>query len=112
MGIPIDKVLAWEVIFTCKSKRYVVLPNYFNNNPIKQISSPTHQGMNLDTKLNFQENLKNVSSKVNKALGLLRKLQNMFPQASLLTILKMIFRPHFDSIDVICDQSDDNTFHQ
>ena len=32
--------------------------------------------MILDTKLNFQEHIKNIQTKVNKTIGLLRKLQN------------------------------------
>ena len=42
--------------------------------------------MILDFKLNFQENLENMLNKVNKTIGLLRKLQNTLPRPSLLTI--------------------------
>ena len=36
--------------------------------------------MILDTKLDFGERMKNVLSKVNKIVGLFRKLQNIFPR--------------------------------
>ena len=39
--------------------------------------------MNLDTKLNFQEHLKNILNKVNKIIGLLRKLQNILAHGPL-----------------------------
>ena len=68
--------------------------------------------MILDTKLNFQERIKTILAKVNKTVGLLRKLQNILPRESLLTIFKSFVRPHLDYGDVIYDQSYNNTFHQ
>ena len=47
---------------------------YFNHNYVKQVPSRKHFGMYLDTKLNFQEHLDNVLSKVNKTTELLHKL--------------------------------------
>ena len=61
--------------------------------------------MILDFKLNFQENLENMLNKVNKTIGLLRKLQNTLPRPSLLTIYKSFIRPHLDYSDVIYDQA-------
>ena len=51
-------------------------------------------------------------TEVNKTIGLLRKLQNILPRGSLLTIFESFARPHLDFGDVIYDQSYDNTFHQ
>ena len=68
--------------------------------------------MILDAKLDFQENIKNILTKINKTTGLLRKLQNILPRESLLTISKSFVRPHLDYGDVIYDQSYNNTFHQ
>ena len=68
--------------------------------------------MILDTKLNFQEHLKNILNKVNKTTGLLRKLQNILPYGQLLTTYKSFIRPHLDYGDVIYDQHYNNTFHQ
>ena len=67
--------------------------------------------MILDTKLNFQEHIKNTLTKVNKTIGLLRKLQNILPRGSLLTIFKSFVRPHLDYGDFIYDPSY-NIFHQ
>ena len=41
-----------------------------------------------------------------------RKLQNILPQGSLLTIFKSFVRPHLDYDNVIYDQSYNNAFHQ
>ena len=51
--------------------------------------------MHLDTKLNFQEHLDNVG-KVDKTIGLLRKLQAVLQRPSLINIYKAFRRPHLD----------------
>ena len=73
--------------------------------------SQKHLGIILDTKLNFQEYIKNILTK-DKTIGLLRKLQNILPRASLLAIFKSFFRAHLDYSDVIYEQNYNNTFHQ
>ena len=103
---------AQEVIFSRKLQKISHPSIYFNNIPIEQVSSQKHLGMILDAKLNFQENIKNLLTKVNKTIGLLRKLQNILPRGSLLTIFKSFVRPHLDYGNVIYDQSYNNTFHQ
>ena len=51
-------------------------------------------------------------NKVNKTIGLLRKLQNTVPSPSLLTIYKSFIRPHFDYGDIIYDQVYTASFRQ
>ena len=51
-------------------------------------------------------------NKVNKTIGLLRKLQNILPREPLLAIHKSLVRPHLDYGDVIYDQRYNNSFHQ
>ena len=103
---------AQEVIFSRKHQKMSHPSVYFNNNPIESVSSQKHLGMILDSKLNFQEHIKNIITKVNKTAGLLQKLQNVLSRESLLTIFKSFVRPHLDYSDVIYDQSYNNTFHQ
>ena len=68
--------------------------------------------MILDTKLNFQEHIKNILTKVNKTIGLLRKLENILPRRSLLAIFKSFVKLYLDYGDVIYDPSYNNTFDQ
>ena len=70
---------AQEVIFSRKHQEIIHPSIYFNNNPIESVLSQKYLGMILDTKLNFQEHIKNILTKVNKTIGLLRKLQNILP---------------------------------
>ena len=68
--------------------------------------------MLLSVKLDFQGHLKNVYSKVNKTIGLLRQLHNNLPRLSLLTIYKSFIRPNLDYVDLIYDQAYTDSFHQ
>ena len=68
--------------------------------------------MILVIKLDFCLHLKNVQNKVNKTIGLLRKLQDTLPRTSLITISKSFIRPHLDYGDIIYDQAYNTSFHQ
>ena len=63
---------AQEVLFSRKHQKISHPSIYFSNNPIESVSSQKHLEMILDTKLNFQEHIKNILTKVNKTIGLLR----------------------------------------
>ena len=68
--------------------------------------------MVLNTKFDFNLNLKNAQSKVNKTIGLLRKLQNILPKQSVIIIYKSFIRPHLDYGDIIYDRVYGSSFHQ
>ena len=51
-------------------------------------------------------------NKVNKTIGLLRKLQNALPKPSLLAIYKSFIRPHLYYGDIIYDQAHNASFQQ
>ena len=67
--------------------------------------------MQVDRKLNFEEHLSKVESKVNKTIGIIRKLQNVLPRSALITIYKSIMRPHLDYGDTIYDKAFSESFH-
>ena len=75
---------AQEVIFPRKLKKFCHPSLRFNN--VSQASSQKHLGLTLDNRLTFDEHLTNVSNKISKTIGLLRKLQNILPRPALLTI--------------------------
>ena len=68
--------------------------------------------MVLNTKVDFNLHLKNAKSKVNKTIGLLRKLHNILPRESLIAIYKSFIRPHLDYGGIIYDRAYDFSFHQ
>ena len=65
----------------------------------------------MDHKLDFNEHLKIVTSKVSKGVGLLRKLNRILPRSSLLTIYKSFIRPHLDYGDIVFNQAFNESFH-
>ena len=102
---------AQEVIFSRKLQKSVYPPLHFNDITVTQSTTQKHFGMLLDVKLDFQGHLKNINSKVNKTIGLLRKLHNALPRLPLLTIYKSFIKPHLNYGDVIYDQAYTASFH-
>ena len=101
-----------EVIFSRNLQKLVYPPLLFNNIAVTQSRTQKHLGMFLGVKLDFQGHLKNIYSKVNKTIGLLRKLHNILPRLLLLTIYKSFIIPYLDDGDIIYDQAYTASFHQ
>ena len=76
-----------------------------------QSTTRKHLGMLLDVKLDFQGHLKNIYNKVNKAIGLLRKVDKTLPRLPLLAIYKSFIRRHLDYGVIIYDQAYSAAFH-
>ena len=83
----------------------------FNNRPVAQTNSQKNFGIQLDKKLNFEEYLNKFESKVNKTIGIIRKLQNVLPQSAPFTIYKSFIRPHLDYGDIVYDKTFNVSFH-
>ena len=77
---------AQEVIFSRKQAKSVHPDLVFNNTPIHQTHCQKHLGVYLDMKLNFKLHIKQKSSKAMKGIGIIKKLSNVFPRKSLITI--------------------------
>ena len=87
---------AQEVVFSRKLQQKNHNPVYSNHNPVQQVLSQKHLRIYLDTKLNFQEHLNHVLSKVNKTIGLLRKFEAFLTRQPLVTLYKAIIRPNLN----------------
>ena len=109
---PDPKKQAQEVIFSRKINKIDHHPLYFNQNLVKSSLTHKHLGMILDTRLDFNLHLKNVQNKLNKAIVLLRKLQNTLPRTSLITVFKLFIRPPLDYGDIIYERADNTSLHQ
>ena len=102
---------AQEVIFSRKVKTNTHPPLVFNNAIVSQTNPQKHLGVTLDLKLTFEEHLLNVFKTVNRTIGLIRKLQNVLPRITLVTIFKALVRTHLDYGDVLHDQAFNNSFY-
>ena len=103
---------AQEIIFSRKTKKICHPSLRFNNSIVSQFLYQKHLGKFLDARLTFEEHLKVITTKVNKTIGLLRKLQKTFPRPVLMTMYKAFVRPHLDYGDIIYDEAYNETFHQ
>ena len=103
---------ATEIVFS-KKRSDIQLPTLrFNNNILTPTNSHKHLDMILDSKLNFKNHSSEKKSKANKEIGIIRRLDNFFPRASLVNIYRAFVRPHLGYGDIIYDNSSNATFSQ
>ena len=103
---------AQEVVFSYELIKSVHPPLIFINSNMSEASSQKRLGVIFVEFLKFLEHFKIILSKINKSIGLLRKLQSLLPRNALITIYKSFIRPHLDYNDVIYDQTFNYYFHQ
>ena len=83
---PVRSKQAQEVIFSSKTSIQSHSFLTFDNSSVIKTTHPKHLRLILDKKLNFKELLKEKISKTYKGITVLRKLQNIIPRNSPLTI--------------------------
>ena len=76
---------------------------YFNYTLTNTTATHEPLGMILDSKVIYENYLQTVFSRVNKTIGLLRKLQLTPPKKSLVRIYKSFIRRHLDYVDEVYD---------
>ena len=103
---------AQEVIFSRKTNKIDHPPLYFNQNLFNSSSNHKHLGMVLDIRLDFNLLLKKVQNKVNKAIGLLHKLQSTLPRTLLITNFESFIWPLLDNGDIVYDGAYSTSFNQ
>ena len=99
-------------IFSRRTKKISHPSLCFNNSIVSQTPYQKHLGIFLDVRLTFEEHLKVITTKVNKTIGLLRKLQKTLPRPVLMIIYKAFVRPHLDYGYIIYDEAYKETCHQ
>ena len=101
---------AQEVRFSCKTQRVIHPPAIFSNMLVVCSSFQKHLGIYLDEKLNFPNHIKEKISKSNKGIGILRKLYNVLPRNSLITIYKFFIQRPLEYDAIIFDQPKNESF--
>ena len=103
---------AQEIIFSRKTKERNHPVLIFNNIPVNYTPYQKHLGTLLGDKLTFNDHLKYIAIKINKSIGLLRRLQIILPRRSSVTIYsKSFIRPHLSYGDIIFDHVFNMSFH-
>ena len=75
------------------------------------LKAKKHLGIMLGFKKTFEDHVINVLAKVNKSVGLIRKLLNFLPGATLI-IYKAFIRPHLNYGDALYDQAFNNSLKE
>ena len=78
---------AKEITFSTKRSNTQLTVLIFNNSIISPSDSHKHLGMILDSKLNFKCHLSEKISKANKGIGIIKRLYNFLPRATLVKYL-------------------------
>ena len=92
---------AEQLIFSRKKLPQNHPPVYFQGTPVTLVEEHKHLGIILDKKLSFSAHIKEVLSKANRGIGMIKFLSRYLPRSSLDQIYKLHVRPHFDYCDVI-----------
>ena len=89
-----------EVVFS--NREDVNLTNLcFGRNMIRRLNSQKHLGLTLNSKLIFNQHLKEKISKANNEISMIRKLYRYLPGSTPLTVYKSFIRPRLDYCDII-----------
>lgn len=101
---------AVEVYFSKKTAPVLVPPILFNGQVVATHDFQKHIGLLLDKKLSFTNHLDEKISKVNKIIGLIKRLRFLLPRRTLMDIYRSFARPLLDYGDILYDNPGNSTF--
>ena len=81
---------------------------FFNDNPVKEVDDTKHLGMILDSKLNFDEHMKDKLAKARRSLGVMKQMKKWIDKNALENPYKLYTRPHVEYGDLVFDNADLN----
>ena len=97
-----------EVILSSKTKNSIILLSLLTAIMYRRL---IHKSVVLDNRLSFEDHFKMILNKVNKAIGIFLKLQNIPLRSALLTIFKTFIRPHLDYGHIVYGQAYNTSLH-
>ena len=83
---------------------------FYSNIEVSHTDSQKHLGLVLDNKLTFKKHVKDQLNKAYFAVGKIKRLRDILPRDSLVTICKSFIGPYLDYGDVIYDQPNNDSF--
>ena len=78
-----------EVVFSRKTDEVNHMPLIFNAIPVAQTSHQKYLGVYLYQKLSFNHHIKEIISKVNKRIAIIRNLRSILPRNALLLSINL-----------------------
>ena len=73
----------------------IVLKLKMRNNELEVVTTTKHLGLQIDQSLDWEEQIKAVSTKVSRAVGFLKHAKSFLPKETLQTLYMGIVEPHF-----------------
>ena len=67
---------------------------YFNNSTIKINDTVKYLIITIDNKLNFEEHINALATKISRSLGVLSKLRHILPKSALCNLYHSMIHPH------------------
>ena len=107
---PHPKKPAHKVIFFRKPNEETHPSLFYNNIEVSRTDSQKHLDLVLGNKLTFKKYIKDKSTKVYSDVIKIKRLRDILPRDSVVTIYKSFIRPHLDSCDVVSDQTNNDSF--
>ena len=107
---PDPKKPAHEVIFSRKINEVTHPSVLYHIITVSRTDSPKHLGLVLDSKLTFKKYIKDKLNKASFGIGKIKRLHDILPCDSLVTIYKSFVRTHLDYGDVLYDQPNNDSF--
>ena len=107
---PDPKKPAHKVIFSRKKNEETHPSVFYDNIEVSRTDSQEHLGLVLDNKLTFKKHVKDKLNKVYFDVGKIKRLRDILPRDSLVTIYESFIRPHLDHGNVIYDQPNSDSF--
>ena len=104
------KKIGHEVVFSGKNNEESHPSVFYDNIEVSRTDSQKHLGLVLDNKLTFKKRIKDRLNKTYFGVGKIKRLRDILPRDSLVTIYKSFIRPHLDYGDVIYDQRNNDSF--
>ena len=93
---PDPKKPAYEVIFSRKKYEETHPSVFYNKVEVSRTDSLKHLGLVLDIKLTFKKHIKDKLNETYFGVGKIKKLRDILPGDSLVTIYKSFIRSHLD----------------
>ena len=101
---------AHEAIFSRKKNEETHHSAFYSNIEVSRTDSQKHLRLVFDNKLTFKKHIKDKLNKAYFGVVKIKKLRDILPCDSVVTIYKPFVRPHLDYGDVIYDQPNNDSF--
>ena len=108
MGIPVENAFQPRSWKTCVWSNFLQEKNeethssvFYHSIEVSRTDSQMHLGLVLDNKLTFKKHIKDKLNKACFGVGKIKRVCDIVPRDSLITIYKSFIRPHLDYGDVI-----------